>query len=64
MSSLIATGRERLRGHMTVAEMRSRIFAGKEEARAHMAALPMTEKLRVVANMHKAAAAIRTARLR
>jgi len=49
---------------MTVAEMRSRIFAGKEEARAHMAALPMTEKLRVVANMHKAAAAIRTARLR
>jgi hypothetical protein len=64
MPLLTTTGRERLRGSMTVEEMRERIFVGKEQARAHLAALPMSEKLRVMANMHEAAAPIRAARLR
>jgi hypothetical protein len=49
---------------MTVEEMRERIFAGKEQARAYLAAQPMSEKLRVMANIHEAAAPIRAARLR
>jgi len=49
---------------MTVEEMRKRIFAGKEQARARMAAQPMSEKLRVMADMHEAAAPIRAARVR
>jgi len=49
---------------MTIEEMRERIFAGKEQARAHLAAQPMSEKLRVMENMHEAAAPIRAARLR
>ena len=49
---------------MTVAEMRERIFAGKEQARARLAALPMSEKLRLMENMREAAAPIRAARLR
>ena len=53
-----------MRGAMTVEEMRARIFAGKEQARARLAALPMSEKLCVMANMHEAAAPIRAARLR
>jgi hypothetical protein len=57
------TGRERLRGSMTVEEMRKRIFAGKEEARAHLASLPMPEKLRIMAKMREAAAPIRAVRL-
>jgi hypothetical protein len=64
MPPLTTTGRERLRGSMTVEEMRERIFAGKEQARAHLAAQPMSEKLRVMANMHEAAAPIRAARVR
>lgn len=64
MPPLTTTGRERLRGSMTVAEMRKRIFAGKEQARARLAALPMSEKLRLMANMREAAAPIRAARLR
>ena len=58
------TGRERLRGSMTVEEMRRRIFAGKEQARVHLAAQPMVEKLRVMANMREAAVPIRAARVR
>ena len=58
------TGRERLRGSMTVEEMRERIFAGKEQARAHLAALPMPEKLRIMAKMREAAAPIRASRVR
>jgi hypothetical protein len=49
---------------MTVEELRERIFAGKDQARAHLAAQPMSEKLRVMANIHEAAAPIRAARLR
>jgi len=64
MPPLTTTGRERLRGFMTVEEMRARIFAGKEQARAHLASQPMSEKLRVMANMHEAAAPIRAARVR
>ncbi len=48
---------------MTVEEMRKRIFAGKEEARARLTSLPMSEKLRVMANLHEAAAPIRVARM-
>ena len=48
---------------MTVEEMRARIFAGKDEARARLAALPMPEKLRVLANMREMAAPVRAARL-
>jgi hypothetical protein len=58
----MTTGRERLRGFMTVEEMRARIFDGKEQARAHLAAQPMSEKLRVMANMQEAAAPVRAAR--
>lgn len=60
----MTTGRERLRGSMTVEEMRKRIFAGKEQSRARLAALPMSEKLRIVENMREAAAPIRAARSR
>ena len=56
------TGRERLRGSMTVEEMRARIFAGKVEARARLASLPMPEKLRIMATMRKAAAPVRATR--
>jgi len=49
---------------MTVEEMRKRIFAGKEQSRARLAALPMSEKLRIVENMREAAAPIRAARSR
>lgn len=64
MPPVITTGRERLRGSMTVEEMRACIFAGKEQARARLAALPMAEKLHVMANIREAAAPIRAARLR
>jgi hypothetical protein len=60
----MTTGGEKLRGYMTVAEMRERIFAGKELARAHLAALPMSQKLSIMANMREMAAPIRAARLR
>jgi hypothetical protein len=60
----MTNGRERLRGSMTVAEMRERIFAGKEQARTRLAALPMSEKLRLMVNMREAAAPVRAARLR
>jgi hypothetical protein len=49
---------------MTVEEMRERIFSGKEQARDHLASQPMSEKLRVMANMREAAAPIRAARVR
>ena len=64
MPPLTTTGRERLRGCMTVEEMRARIFAGKELARLRLAAQPMPEKLRIMANLREAAAPIRAARSR
>jgi hypothetical protein len=64
MPTTKSSGRERLRGVMTVEEMRKRIFAGKEKARADSAVQPMAEKLRVLANLREAAAPIRAARLK
>jgi hypothetical protein len=64
MPPLKTSGRERLRGFMTVEKMRARIFAGKEQARARLASQPMSEKLRIMVNMQEAAAPIRAARIR
>jgi len=54
--------RDRLRGAMTVEELRARIFSGKEETRVALAGRPVMEKLRSMETMRQAAAPIRAAR--